>query len=160
MNFASERACLVPVEHPEQAERWQKRTATHMQSQLLQGRCVFPWRTLRRIIWRIFRRIFWRISAAGFGAIFRRIFPWILLGCGFLWTTFSNSLQHCVFTTVLWVQRSNPATVPPPNPPDSWSGSEACHHASAKKYAALLILLCLFSHQLTRCSRATQSCGA
>ena len=104
------------------------------------------------------------------------------VACGIFLKTFSNPVKKrireispkessrvspthiipaCAFAAVLWARRSDPAIAPsPPNPPISWSCRRACHHANAKRYVGLLLLLCLLSHQLTRCSRATPSCCA
>ena len=68
-------------------------------------------------------------------------------------------LAACGLAAVLWVRMSDPA-IAPRNPPDFRSGWESCHHANAKRYAGLLILLCLLSHELTRYSRATPGCCA
>ena len=65
VNFASESACLVPVEHPENKPEKTKCNAWAMTTA---GEGLFPWRILWQILRRIFRRIFWQIFLADFSA--------------------------------------------------------------------------------------------
>ena len=119
---------------------------------------------------------------ANFSVDFLADFPWILLeiaGGFFLkpaQTLYNKGIERCspknsweiptqfsllvgslLFSGCTGLTRQSE---PPPSPPDFWSDWKACHHANAKRYAGLLILLCLLSHQLRRCSRATPSCYA